>query len=99
MAIATISLLIANLVTVVSVGVYLGKELDKTNKQLEKTEAVLYTHMSKTAEGIGYDIAGMEKGIEEKLEMKEIKGELKEHISKEFMAMAFRGIKITDFRK
>ncbi|NME95328.1 hypothetical protein HF847_04885 [Clostridium cochlearium] len=43
-----ISLLIANIVTTAAVGVYLGKELDKTNRQLEKTEAVLYSHISKT---------------------------------------------------
>ena len=85
-----ISLLIANIVTTAAVGVYLGKELDKTNRQLEKTEAVLYSHISKTGEMVGYDIAGIEE---------EIKGELKEHISKEFMAMAFRGIKITGLRK
>ncbi|BDR84905.1 hypothetical protein [Clostridium tetani] len=85
MLIATISLLIANLVTVIGTGVYIGKEVDKLKKDIEHTELSITVQTGKDAEKLGYDIADMKK---------ELKEELKEHISKEFMAMTFRGIRI-----
>lgn len=85
MAIVTITLLIANIVTVLGVGVYVGKEVNKLRKDIEQTEVSITMQTKMDAEKLGYDIAGMEK---------ELKQELKDHISKEFMAMTFRGIKV-----
>ncbi|MBE6067962.1 MAG: hypothetical protein E7211_09760 [Clostridium lundense] len=99
MAIATVTLLIANLVIVGSAAIYLGKEIGRTNKELAETESRLYTHISKTAEGLGYDVADIGTKIDEKLQMKEVKGEIKNHISKEFLAMAFRDIRIVNLNR
>lgn len=95
MAIATITLLIVNLVTVGSAAVYLGKEIDRTKKEIVDVEARTFAHMCKFTSSIKDEI----KDLDKELDMKEIKDEIKNHISKEFLAMAYRGIKIADLSK
>ncbi|RXM79602.1 hypothetical protein DP144_01995 [Clostridium tetani] len=79
------TLLITNITITVSVGIMVLKEIDKLKKDIEHTELSITVQTRKDAEKLGYDIADIKK---------ELKEELKEHISKEFMAMTFRGIRI-----
>lgn len=79
------TLLITNITITVSVGIMVLKEIDKLKKDIEHTELSITVQIGKDAEKLGYDIADIKK---------ELKEELKEHISKEFMAMTFRGIRI-----
>ncbi|BDR63979.1 hypothetical protein DP125_13335 [Clostridium tetani] len=80
MLIATISLLIANLVTVIGTGVYIGKEVDKLRKDTEHVELSVIMQTKTEAEKLVYNIAAMEK-------------ELKEQISKEFITIPYRHIR------
>lgn len=79
------TLLITNITITVALGIMVLKEIDKLKKDIEHTESSVTVQTRKDAEKLGYDIADMKK---------ELKEELKEHISKEFMAMTFRGIRI-----
>ncbi|AJA42772.1 hypothetical protein phiCTC2B_15 (endogenous virus) [Clostridium phage phiCTC2B] len=79
------TLLITNITITVAVGIMVLKEIDKLKKDIEHTELSITVQIGKDAEKLGYDIADIKK---------ELKEELKEHISKEFMAMTFRGIRI-----
>ncbi|WP_096635020.1 hypothetical protein [Clostridium cochlearium] len=80
-----IALIITDITITVAVGVMALKEIDKLKRDIEHTELSVTVQTRKDAEKLGYDIAAIKKELQE---------ELKEHISKEFMAMAFRGIKI-----
>ncbi|MGU9539615.1 hypothetical protein ACQX0N_11685 [Clostridium tepidum] len=80
-----IALIITNITITAAVGVMALKEIDKLKRDIEHTELSVTVQTRKDAEKLGYDIAAIKKELQE---------ELKEHISKEFMAMAFRGIKI-----
>ena len=80
-----IALLITDITITVAVGVMALKEIDKLKRDIEHTELSVTVQTRKDAEKLGYDIAAIKK---------ELKEELKDHISKEFIAMAFRGIKI-----
>ena len=79
------ALLITDITITVAVGVMALKEIDKLKRDIEHTELSVTVQTRKDAEKLGYDIAAIKK---------ELKEELKDHISKEFIAMAFRGIKI-----
>lgn len=80
-----IALIITDITITVAVGAMALKEIDKLKRDIEHTELSVTVQTRKDAEKLGYDIAAIKK---------ELKEELKDHISKEFMAMAFRGIKI-----
>lgn len=80
-----ITLLITNITITVAVGIMVLKEIDKLKRDVENVELSVIMQVKTEAEKLGYDIADMKK---------ELKEELKEHISKEFMAMTFRGIRI-----
>ena len=80
-----IALIITDITITVAVGVMALKEIDKLKRDIEHTELSVTVQTRKDAEKLGYDIAAIKKELQE---------ELKDHISKEFMAMAFRGIKI-----
>ena len=79
------ALIITDITITVAVGVMALKEIDKLKRDIEHTELSVTVQTRKDAEKLGYDIAGIKKELQE---------ELKDHISKEFIAMAFRGIKI-----
>lgn len=79
------TLLITNITITVAVGIMVLKEIDKLKRDVENVELSVIMQVKTEAEKLGYDIADMKK---------ELKEELKEHISKEFMAMTFRGIRI-----
>lgn len=79
------ALVIANIIITLTVATMVLKEIDRLKKDTEHVELSVIMQTKAEAEKLGYDIAGMEKELQEKL---------KDHISKEFMAMAFRGIKI-----
>lgn len=75
------TLLITNIIITLTVATMVLKEIDRLKRDIEHTELSVTVQTRKDAEKLGYDIAGMEK-------------ELKEQISKEFMGLSFRGIKI-----
>lgn len=77
-----IALIITDITITVAVGVMTLKEIDKLKRDIEHTELSVTVQTRKDAEKLGYDIAGIKKELQE---------ELKEHISKEFMAMASEG--------
>ena len=80
-----IALIITDITITVAVGVMALKEIDKLKRDIEHTELSVTVQTRKDAEKLGYDIAAIKK---------ELKEELKDHISKEFMGLSFRGIKI-----
>lgn len=77
-----IALIITDITITVAVGVMALKEIDKLKRDIEHTELSVTVQTRKDAEKLGYDIAAIKKELQE---------ELKEHISKEFMAMASEG--------
>lgn len=95
MAAATITLLIANLITVGAVTIHLGKKIDRTKKEIQDAEARTFTHMCKFTNSIKEDI----ESLDENMNKEKIKKELKEHISKEFLAMAFRDVRIVNLSR
>ncbi|BDR71262.1 hypothetical protein K144313037_p20490 (plasmid) [Clostridium tetani] len=74
------TLLITNITITVSVGIMVLKEIDKLKRDVEHTELSVTVQTRKDAEKLGYDIADMKK-------------ELKEQISKEFITIPYRHIR------
>ena len=79
-----IALIITDITITVAVGVMALKEIDKLRKDTEHVELSVIMQTKTEAEKLGYDIAGMEK---------ELKKELKDHISKEFISIPYRHIR------
>lgn len=94
MNIVTITLLIANLVTVAAGITVIERGVKKINKQIDDAEARSFAHMCKFTGAIKEDI----ESLSEKVDKEEIKKEIKNHISKEFLAMAFRDIRIVNLK-
>ncbi|SQB33977.1 hypothetical protein [Clostridium cochlearium] len=78
------ALIITDITITVAVGVMALKEIDKLRKDTEHVELSVIMQTRKDAEKLGYDIAGIKKELQE---------ELKEHISKEFIAIPYRHIR------
>lgn len=95
MAITTITLLISNLVVVGAASIYLGKEINRAKKETQDSEARTFMHMCKFTNSIKEDI----KSLEGKVNKEEIKKDIKNHISKEFLAMAFRDVRIVSLNR
>lgn len=87
-------LLIANLVTVAIGATAIGKKLNRCNKQTEDAGERILRYIDKLTRVIKNDITD----LDGKLELKDIKKELKDHIRNEVWAMSFRGIKIQNLR-
>lgn len=98
MNVLTITLLIANLVTVAATATVIGKELNKLNKKLDEYDANLFgdrEHLDEKLDKIHETVISVEEGND----ISSIRRELKEHISKEFLAMAFRDIRIVNLSR
>ncbi|SQB33422.1 hypothetical protein [Clostridium cochlearium] len=78
------ALIITDITITVAVGVMALKEIDKLKRDIEHTELSVTVQTRKDAEKLGYDIAAMEKELQEKL---------KDHISKEFISIPYRHIR------
>lgn len=83
------SLLIANLVTTLSVAKTIIKEEVKLNKKISEIDR-RNLELLRKVNFVGNEI----RSNGEALEINKLEKELKDHISKEFLAMAFRGIKL-----
>ena len=78
------ALIITDITITVAVGVMALKEIDKLKRDIEHTELSVTVQTRKDAEKLGYDIAAIKKELQE---------ELKDHISKEFIAIPYRHIR------
>lgn len=99
----TISLLVANMVVVVAVGTIVAAQVKRVEKRLVVIEDSVskLDEISDKFDEYDANLFGDREHIDEELkkisantDLQKLKVELKDHISKEFYVMAFRGIKL-----